>query len=138
MKWKVDEKLRPTLIKRMFWLAWQACGSPFGLGVLQDQPGATEESVWKNVSSAGDYPPCSGLINIAVPEGRVFADYVFGRMVKLWVGWEIGKVILPDHEVRPAYQIWCRVHPSYEALLQAAVDQLIIIVEKEKLDEAKV
>lgn len=29
--------------KRIFWLAWQACGGPFGMGILQNHPGANED-----------------------------------------------------------------------------------------------
>lgn len=102
--------------KRAFFLAWEAAGSPIGMGFLQDQPGASEEEVWQNVVGAGDYP--------GDPRGGAqspYGDYVFGRMLKLRVTMGYQSVTVPDSEPRADYQAWCRVYPSYDALIKDAI-----------------
>jgi hypothetical protein len=75
--------------KRAMWLAWQACGGPIGMGVFQDNPGATEEAVWNNVSVRGDYAyaPEPG-VKEKDGKGEAYADYTFGRMMKLRLRWD--------------------------------------------------
>ena len=65
--------------KRAFYLAWQACGGPMGMGVFRDHgPGMTEEQVVSRAVNAGDYGgPLPGVTNRA---GEIYGDYVFGRM----------------------------------------------------------
>ena len=44
-----------AIVKRAMFLAYQACGGPLGMGVFQDRGAVTEEQVWKNVCTNGDY-----------------------------------------------------------------------------------
>lgn len=111
----------PTEVaKEMFWLAWQACGGPMGMGFLQSRPDATRDDVWRAVSGqeATDY---------AMPRGEMsapYGDYVFGRMMKLGVEIGDGFIKLRESTPRPDYQSWCREYPTYLALAEAAVAAL--------------
>lgn len=104
-----------------FWLAWQACGGPTGMGVLQNFSGATKEHVFANVQNSGDY-----AMRHERP-GQIYADYVFGRMMKVGVEFkrvtdayvEIG---VPDRPPRHDYQAWCGKYATYDALLTAALE----------------
>ena len=98
MKIKVENPHEFT--KRMFYLLWRACGSPFGMGVLQDYAGATEEDVFENVQTRGDYP---GHPNRNSKE--LYGDYVFGRMMKWGCSVENDGVNeIYDREFQPDYQ----------------------------------
>jgi hypothetical protein len=106
--------------KRMFYLAWKACGGPQGMGVFQDRPGATEEEVWKNIAASGDYPYAKDRN----ASGNFQADYVFGRMMKMslkfgsdWLEWG-------DSGLRPDYESWCLIYPTYQDLYDAALESL--------------
>ena len=78
------------LAKEIFWLAWQACGGPLGMGVLQDRGGITKEDVWQNVSISGDYPVSRNKSD------SPYADYVFGRMMKFGLKIADGCLDIPD------------------------------------------
>ena len=104
-----------AVVKEMYWLAWQACGGPVGMGVLQENPGADRDAVWGNVRSRGDYP---GLA-MSGP-GMAVGDYVFGRMMKLRLGYGGDWIDLPDRTPTRDYQSWCGEYPTYEALYDAA------------------
>ncbi len=102
-----------SVLKEVLWLAWNAAGGPAGMGFLQDSPGATKEDVWKNATGLGDY---------AMPtshDGRLNADYVFGRMLKLRLEYSDTHIEVPEHEPRSDYQAWCREYPTYAALFDA-------------------
>lgn len=104
-------------VKRMFFLLWQACGGPLGLGVFQDAPEATEDEVFENVKTAGDYP--TKLTK------ELYGDYVFGRMMK-W-GCDIredGSIEIKDREFRPDYQGFSKVYGNNEAIVNAAAKSL--------------
>lgn len=117
-----------TLVKRIFWLAFQAAGGPVGYGVFQDRPGIDEEAVWSNVQNDGDYN-FAGTVPNPFSRSKLndwYGDYVFGRMLKLGVQVNDRTVTLPeDKYARPDYQGWMRVYPSYSALYQAAVESLV-------------
>ena len=106
------------IVRRMFWLAWNACGSPQGMGVLQDNPIATEEGVWDNVCNCGDYP--------GPPQNTdgYSGDYVFGRMVKLFVRVEGNTITLHDTKPNPSYQGWAHAFETYGQLLTRALYEL--------------
>ena len=109
-----------TVAKRAFWLAWQACGGPLGAGFLQDNPSATEEDVWANARTAGDY---SGMP--MRKDSGVYGDYVFGRMMKLGIGFSGDTITVdPPGEPDPDYQGWCIKYPTYESLIEAAAADL--------------
>ena len=116
---KITGATGEQVAKRAFWLAWQACGRPFGMGFIQDRPGATEEDVWKNARSDGDY---SGVRQDG--PGRASGDYVFGRMMKLHLTFVEDTVSCRDEAPRRDYQAWCGKYPTYLALVVAAVKDL--------------
>lgn len=105
--------------KRMFYLAWQACRSPLGMGWLQDNPKSSEDDVWNNIQSSGDYP---GKKHNAV--NKPYADYVFGRMMKFGLTLEPGFVCYYDKQLTPNYQSWCNKYRSMDELFDAAVASL--------------
>ncbi len=109
-----------AVVRESFWLAYQACGGAFGMGVYQATDDATRDTVWANVRSAGDYPGRAVKADAAKP-GKAYGDYVFGRMMKLGLSWDAAGVTVPDVAPRPDYQSWCRVYPTYAALVHAAV-----------------
>jgi hypothetical protein len=117
MKFKVEGFSGEQLAKRIFFLAYEACGRASGMGVLQERRSVTEEMVWNNVRGQGDYP-----MSFDRP-GHPYGDYVFGRMMKLFIT-VTADVDLPDTEPRADYQSWCVKYPSYEALATAAVESL--------------
>lgn len=112
------------IVKEMFWLAWQACGGPLGMGFLQNNPGATRDSVWDNVAKRGDYPEGSPKMLVAEPAGAVHGDYVFGRMVKLYLSFSDGEIDLLGGDPRIDYQAWCGKYETNQALVDAALESL--------------
>jgi len=103
-----------SVLKEALWLAWNAAGGTAGMGFLQDNSGATKEDVWKNATGVGDYAmPTSRA-------GRLNADYVFGRMLKLSLDYDDVHIDVPEYPPRSDYQAWCREYPTYEALVDAA------------------
>ena len=114
---KVDDP--NEFVKRMFFLLWQACGGPSGMGVFQDTPEATEDEVFENVKTAGDYP--------AKWTKKLYGDYVFGRMMK-W-GCDIrkdGKIEIKDREYSSDYQGFSKVYGDNKAIVNAAAKSLNI------------
>ena len=115
------------LVRHAFFLAYNACPGAGGMGVFQARNNVTEEHVWNNVITRGDYP--SGFGNDR-PE-RPYGDYVFGRMMKL--GCEFnekeGTVTISDSEPRWDYQSWCGKFKTYEFLFVAAAMELGIPLE---------
>ncbi len=125
MQIKVDADHVEDVVKRMFWLGWQACGGPLGLGFLQNTPGADEGQVWDNVASHGDYPGTIGALSDDDGKKSVKGDYVFGRMMKLSVSWSPdGTIVVSDNAPRADYQAWCREYETCEALCNAAIESL--------------
>lgn len=119
-----------AVAKKAVWLAWRAAGAPVGMGFLQDNPEADEEAVWANATSRGDYPGSKPDTS-----GRVSADYVFGRMMKLYFTITDCGIEVPDGTPRADYQAWCRSFPTYAALFdraERAVDEAALVDEWEK------
>ena len=101
------------VVKRVFFLAYKACTGPVGMGHLQARSNVTEDDVWHNVLRHGDYP--GDVTDELNPEEGLYADYVFGNMMKLHVQWT-------DEEVLDtSYQSWGEVYPSYASLVKAAI-----------------
>lgn len=109
--------------KRLFYLAWQACGRPMGMGVFRDRPQATEDEVFNNVLTAGDYA-CNMRSG-----SSVYGDYVFGRMMKFGFDTEDGVLIFRDDAFRPDYQGFARTYPNSAALIDATCKSLGVEVE---------
>lgn len=111
------------IVKEMFWLAWQACGGPLGMGILQNNSGADKDAVWNNVQTGGDYP--SGPKNLMTNFGaEAHGDYVFGRMMKLYVAYDEGQIDMRGFDPTIDYQSWCGKYPTYKALFDASVESL--------------
>jgi hypothetical protein len=110
------------LAKRMYWLAWKACGPAQGMGVLQERDGVTEDDVWARIRGGGH-----DNSNETTRLGRLYADYIFGRMMKCDVRVEEGEVCFPSHAdaVTPDYQDWALTYPTYTDLASAAVADLM-------------
>lgn len=124
MKIAVLNSTDPTaFLSRLFYLAWQACGGPLGMGFLQNRPGATEEEVFKNVLTAGDYA-CGGG-----NDKEVYGDYVFGRMMKFGAEIENGTIKFSDSPFRSDYQAFARKYPTIESLIDATEKSLGVKVE---------
>ena len=115
------------LVKRAFFLAYNACGSAGGMGIFQARNNVTEDHVWKNVLTRGDY---GGAFGNDRPE-RPYGDYVFGRMMKM--GCEFnekeGTVTISDSPTCWDYQSWCGTYKTYEALFVAAANDCGIPLE---------
>lgn len=110
-----DSKETKAVLKRALHLAWKACGGTMGMGFFMDEgPDKTEDEVWERVHGPGDY--CISLSR----QGSLYADYVFGRMMKLSVQYGLDYIHVPDVPVRSDYQSWCIEYPSYGALFNAA------------------
>ncbi len=124
---KIQTNQPEAIVKRMFWLAYQACGRAAGMGVWQARSDATEEAVWQNVRLAADYGPGADRIMRSNEPGEAYGDYVFGRMMKLGVKWTEHEVELRDTEPRADYQSWCRVYPTYDKLAIAALESLTAV-----------
>lgn len=117
MKFKLVSGDSNELVKQFFYLAWRACGGPLGMGWLQDNPNADADKVFDNVKSAGDYPGNFTRCKY----GEYYADYVFGRMMKVGIAVLDNDVIgISDHPPTPDYEAWCHAFPTHEALLEAA------------------
>lgn len=120
---KISVKGDPQkIVKRAFYLAWQACGGPLGMGFLQNKPDASEDDVWNNVYRGGDYT--GNNMHGNNPSGKMYGDYVFGRMMKVGFQWDKDSITVSDSEPRRDYQAWCRKYPTYESLILAAVKEL--------------
>lgn len=96
--------------KRMMYLAWQACGGTQGMGFMRNHPEATEDEVWQNVRTRGDYVRIPGQDK----PGEVYADYVFGRMMKMGLTYAADSVSWHDSTPRRDYQAWCGVYRTVE------------------------
>lgn len=119
MKTKVTDG--KAVAKRAFYLAWQACGTTFGMGFMQDKKDATEEDVWNNVQAYGDY----AFNPHGSKQDEAHGDYVFGRRMKLVLqygdNWVAPKRTQPPD---PAYQMWADKYPTYDKLIQAAIESV--------------
>ena len=118
-KYESNEKAL-AVAKEAIWLAWQACGGPSGYGLMRDKPSADRDAVWKQAYERGDY---SGRHPGERPED-VSADYVFGRMMKLYFKVKGDTISHNDSTPRRDYQAWCGRYPTYAALFDAAEQTL--------------
>lgn len=109
-----------SIVKRMFWLAYQS-SHVLGMGKFQARADATEEDVWNNILTSGDYP---ARLNQREGQYQYHGDYVFGRMIKLFVRCEGDKIVLPNDEPDPEYQGWAGHYKTYQELLDAALSSL--------------
>lgn len=118
-----NKKQTEEFLKEFFWLAWNACGGPMGMGVLQENPGSSKEDVWKNIHNQDDYP------GSFTQSGHLHADYVFGKMMKMNIKYEDTTVETPEN-VRSDYQSWCLVYHSYQKLVEQTLKNTGIALAK--------
>jgi hypothetical protein len=114
------------VVKEAMWLGWQTCGREFGMGVFQANPNANKDAVWDCVYNRRDYPGGNTMTfsNTTNRPGKVYADYVFGRMMKVGFEWDTTSIMFRDEAPRSDYQAWSRKFPNYEALVRAAIANL--------------
>lgn len=105
-------------LKKLFFLAYEACDESAGMGIFQARDKVTEEDVYDNVINSGDYPMS---IN---DDSRIYADYVFGRMMKLSVELKGNSIIIPDSTPRVSYQAWSGKYKDYKSLVRATKKEL--------------
>lgn len=128
MQIKVPAPLKAQdVVKRALFLAYAACGHATGMGILQARDSVTEEQVCKNVLGAEDYP--GGNLfrgNKVVEDGKssVYADYVFGRMMKVGFTWQGDEIEVRTDAPRWDYQGWCIKYKSYQELVEQAIKSL--------------
>lgn len=103
-----------AVAKEAMWLAWQAAGGAQGMGVFRNNPGAGKDDVWKNAYNQEDYSMRHG------DASSVNADYVFGRMLKLYFRMNGATLEFRDDKPRGDYQSWCYVYKTYAELFDAA------------------
>ncbi len=115
--------------KEMFWLAWNARSDVVGIGILQDNPSASREDVWDNVTNDGDY--CT---SVTKPPGY-YRDYVFGRMIELYLLVENDGVSYPDSKLNVQYQRWAKMYRTYVALFIASLCSLAEKNKTEKIEQ---
>ncbi|MFW6122210.1 MAG: hypothetical protein ACOC80_15110 [Petrotogales bacterium] len=119
----VDKNIVLEVAKEVFWIAWQNSNC-LGLGLLRNSPSSSKEDVWNNITNAGDYP-CNMNCNIVKNNFDIYGDYVFGRMMKLSVYFNIdtGEIVVGNDNIPPRqdYQSWCSQYETYDDLLQEAI-----------------
>lgn len=109
-----------AFIKRAYKLAYEACGGPFGYGILQARSQASEEDIFKNVCMAGDYP-CRHEPDPEKTQ-KFYGDYVFGRMMKLGMRVIDGQVEINDAwGWTPDYNAFAFKYPNAASLAKATL-----------------
>ena len=117
---KVTGVTSEQFTKRMMFLAWIACGGPSGMGFLQNRPNATEDEVWTNVKTRGDYP--GGRDD---QPDEVYGDYVFGRMMKFGASYGPDGIKINTEKPRPDYQSWGFRYKTTKDLIRATEKSFI-------------
>ncbi len=119
MKVTVPANQVDAVVSKFFYLAWKA-SKVLGMGIFQDRPNASEKEVFHNVIGSGDYAmPIHGAHN------RTYADYVFGRMMKVGIkvaaDGENYTLEVSDDAARPDYQSWYSTYNTAADILTAAM-----------------
>ena len=109
------------IVKRAMFLAYEA-SSVFGMGAFQAVDDVNEEQVWERMYNRGDYP--GGNTDKGNRPGNVYADYVFGRMMKTGFSWNDTKIDVNDTKPRIDYQSWSLKYEKYSDLIEAAIKSL--------------
>ena len=111
------------VVKRAMFLAYEACGGALGMGRYQAREGATEDDVWTNVYNQADYPGPTRN-EVSEESGKISADYVMGRMMKVGCRWDGQELEISDAKPKLAYQGWCHKYKTYEDLFKTALAQV--------------
>lgn len=125
MKIKISGTTNEQFIKRMYFLAYQN-SRVMGLGALRAVSEATEDAIFKNIDDHGDY-----AMKLGIKKNEYYADYVFGRMMKLGCSIEDDCIIITDKVYAPDYQSFARVYKDASALLNATAQSLNCTYAKE-------
>jgi hypothetical protein len=119
MKITVPASQAQSIVSKFFYLAWSA-SKVMGMGFLQDRHAATEQEVFSNVIRSGDY-----VLPVHGGNNRTYADYVFGRMMKLGISvtrnGEDCDLEVSDSPAKPDYNSWSGTYNSPADILDAAV-----------------
>ena len=110
-----------NVASRALFLAYNAAGV-FGMGAFQAQDNKTEQEVFDNVVHKRDYPGREETPDMT--NCRLYADYVFGRMMKLVITVNNNTLEFSDDKPRLDYQSWGSVYKSYDKLFKAAMKEL--------------
>ena len=110
-----------NVASRALFLAYNAAGV-FGMGVFQAQNNKTEQEVFDNVVYKRDYPGQRQTPDMT--NFRLYADYVFGRMMKLVINVNNNALKFSDDKPRLDYQSWGSTYKSYDKLFKAAMKEL--------------
>lgn len=107
-----------TLAKRILFLAYEA-SNVFGMGAFQARDAITEEQVWTNTVTKGDYG------GFGADTEDIHADYVFGRMMKLSFHIKDDTISYDGvDKTKLDYQSWGAKYKTYTKLFQAAIKSL--------------
>lgn len=116
-----------ALVKRIMFLAWQA-SQVSGIGWLQDRGWQPEEVVWQAMYNRQDCPMDN--IDGKNKPGEVYADYVFGRMMKLGIKWDEATISTSTGDFRSDYQSFCHQYRTFADLVEVAAAELKMEVEQ--------
>lgn len=107
-------------ISRAMYLAWSESGV-FGMGAFQDRGDQDEASVFKQMDSGGDY----GGIQFGRQQNDFYADYVFGRMMKLNLKIsDDGVEFSGNPRFDPEYNSFAHKYPTIKDLFDATEKSL--------------
>lgn len=106
---------------RALFLAYNA-SVVFGMGAFRAVENTTEEQVVNNILNRGDYP----TIRTYSESTHIYADYVFGRMMKLHMDVVDNTIETQPIKLNQGFQSWSKKYKSYEKLIKAAMKELNI------------
>jgi len=101
-------------LREMLYIAWKGCEHTTGMGYLQDKPDASKVEVRKACESG---------------TRQVYADYIFGRMLKLRVilhevNGNLVSLEMYDETYQPAYQSFAHIYPTTNDLIHSTKEAL--------------
>ena len=112
------------IVRRMVFLAYNACGGASGMGIFQEMrlggQKAEEDQVWQCAYRREDYP--GGRRDTDTNE--IYCDYVFGRMMKWGCRWDDKSITLSNGQYRSDYQGFSGTYPDDQSLAKAAIQSL--------------
>lgn len=122
MKVKINEEHVTTEVfaKRLFYNLWLV-SSVAGMGVFQDRGVVPQEVVIERAINDTEYSGTRPL-----PNGKLYGDYIFGRMMKTGFEWNEKEISIPDSYQKPRlnYQSWARQYPTIEKAVMTTADDL--------------
>jgi hypothetical protein len=113
-----------NVASRALFIAYNA-SLVFGMGAFKAQENKTENEVFNNVITKGDYP---GKLQ-SIPDMsncHLYADYVYGRMMKLKMTIVNNTIQFYDDKPKIGFQSWATTYKSYNKLFKLAMKELNI------------